>query len=301
MKTTPRKRNANRRNARKSTGPKSESGKSAVALNGVVHGLRSLAPVLPGLEDPADWDRHRAAIVQQMAPVGSVEMAFAERIALGFWRLARSASAESRVAEGARDRAYWEEVRQTAWREDYRKGNEAGQLIKERLDQECEDARPAALIWEKVEEGPFGYAISIEDAILAIFFAVSDREWNESLDDFNEKWDWPPKTVEELREILLWFGNRSGDAPEEWVEKQAKIARTRLVDAENRRDRILRAAEFAGEKALLLGDWRDKLSRYETTIHRALLRDAHELQRLQAMRLGAIDAVPVAVDVTTDG
>jgi hypothetical protein len=44
-----------------------------------------------------------------------------------------------------------------------------------------------------------------------------------------------------------------------------------------------------------------KLSRYETAIERSMLRALHELQRLQAVRLGGAPSVPTAVDVTIDG
>jgi len=39
---------ANRLNARKSTGPRTEEGKAKVALNAVTHGLRARGVVLPG-------------------------------------------------------------------------------------------------------------------------------------------------------------------------------------------------------------------------------------------------------------
>jgi hypothetical protein len=43
-----------------------------------------------------------------------------------------------------------------------------------------------------------------------------------------------------------------------------------------------------------------KLSRYETSMLRALHRDLHELQRLQAARQGEAVQNPIAVDVMTD-
>lgn len=54
------------------------------------------------------------------------------------------------------------------------------------------------------------------------------------------------------------------------------------------------------------GDIMSKFSRYEGALERGLFRALHELQRLQAVRAGAVVSVPVAVDVdlsgaTTDG
>jgi hypothetical protein len=45
-------------------------------------------------------------------------------------------------------------------------------------------------------------------------------------------------------------------------------------------------------------DMLTKLTRYETTLERSLYRALHELQRLQAARLGQAVALPAAVDVT---
>ena len=47
---------ANRNNAKKSTGPRTEEGKAVVAKNALKHGLLARDTVLPG-EDPANFDR----------------------------------------------------------------------------------------------------------------------------------------------------------------------------------------------------------------------------------------------------
>jgi hypothetical protein len=44
---------ANRRNALKSTGPKTPEGKAAVRLNALRHGLLSKEPLLPGEDEEA--------------------------------------------------------------------------------------------------------------------------------------------------------------------------------------------------------------------------------------------------------
>ena len=49
---------ANRENAKKSTGPRTEEGKARVSLNALKHGLLARDAVLPS-EDPAEFDRQR--------------------------------------------------------------------------------------------------------------------------------------------------------------------------------------------------------------------------------------------------
>jgi hypothetical protein len=79
---------ANRRNARLSTGPTSEDGVIACAGNATRHGLRSLRPTISG-EDPAEWEAHRSAVLADLAPSGAVETALAEQVAAKLWRLGR--------------------------------------------------------------------------------------------------------------------------------------------------------------------------------------------------------------------
>jgi len=78
-----------RKNASKSTGPKTARGKAASSRNAVKHGVLSIAPVLPGVESREEWEEHRAGIVASLAPVGYFENLIAERIALLAWRLRR--------------------------------------------------------------------------------------------------------------------------------------------------------------------------------------------------------------------
>ena len=52
---------ANRNNAKKSTGPRTEQGKARVAKNALKHGLLARDTVLPG-EDAADFDRQLSAL-----------------------------------------------------------------------------------------------------------------------------------------------------------------------------------------------------------------------------------------------
>ncbi len=71
------------------TGPTSERGKAVVSRNAVKHGLLSDAPVIEGVEDPADWERHRQGILDSTEPEGHLETALADRIASLIWRMQR--------------------------------------------------------------------------------------------------------------------------------------------------------------------------------------------------------------------
>jgi hypothetical protein len=93
---------ANRQNALQSTGPRTSEGIEAVRFNALRHGLRSLQTVIPG-EDPEAWEAHRAGIVEDLQPLGAVELALAEQIAAKLWRLGRVVRHEAAVTAIGQD------------------------------------------------------------------------------------------------------------------------------------------------------------------------------------------------------
>jgi hypothetical protein len=85
---------ANRRNALKSTGPRTAAGKAASSRNALQHGLAAWAAVVLG-EDPADLARFRAELVAALAPRDGREEVLAEVAAEAAWRLRRVWRAEA--------------------------------------------------------------------------------------------------------------------------------------------------------------------------------------------------------------
>jgi len=79
---------ANRRNAQKSTGPRSRQGRAAVSQNAVKHGLLTRQDVITS-ERQADFDLYREQMFAELAPVSPVESMLAERIVTLSWRLKR--------------------------------------------------------------------------------------------------------------------------------------------------------------------------------------------------------------------
>jgi hypothetical protein len=70
-------------------GPATQEGKEVVKWNAVQHGIRSPAPVVPGVEKKEDWEEHRHGILESLSPEGHLEFVLAERVALLSWRLNR--------------------------------------------------------------------------------------------------------------------------------------------------------------------------------------------------------------------
>ena len=87
---------ANRRNAQKSTGPKSPEGKDRTRFNALVHGLRAESAVIPG-EDQAKFDEHLARLSAAWMPQDKMEKSLVEQIAVNQWKLARIDRNEARI------------------------------------------------------------------------------------------------------------------------------------------------------------------------------------------------------------
>jgi len=89
---------------RKKRGPKTPEGRLAIRLNASTHGILSPQPIVNAYEKPEDWEGHRAAIVDSLAPEGGMEQLLAERVALMSWRLNRVVLYEAeRLQEGQED------------------------------------------------------------------------------------------------------------------------------------------------------------------------------------------------------
>ena len=93
---------ANRKNAKKSTGPRSEEGKTRSAKNALKHGLLARDTVMPG-EDPADFDRQLSALEADIQPANSLEFELVRQIADAQWRMRRLTRLETGFLAAAVD------------------------------------------------------------------------------------------------------------------------------------------------------------------------------------------------------
>src|SRR6266566_1732633 len=96
--TASRKVEANRRNALKSTGPKTTLGKKTVAKNAIKHGFFSkflLIPQADGKENQHEYDAFYADAYKHYQPLGWLEELWLEKITVWTWRLRRLIRCES--------------------------------------------------------------------------------------------------------------------------------------------------------------------------------------------------------------
>ena len=87
---------ANRENAKKSTGPKTDATKELSKMNALRHGLTGQVNLMPE-EDREAHDKFCAAIVESLAPEGALEIQFAQAVAEDNWRMNRGRAIETNM------------------------------------------------------------------------------------------------------------------------------------------------------------------------------------------------------------
>jgi hypothetical protein len=89
---------ANRRNALRSTGPRTEAGKHTSRCNAVRHGLTA-ETVICALEDAEDYKAFEAAVIADYDAQSAVERELVLRLANILWRLRRATTMETGLFE----------------------------------------------------------------------------------------------------------------------------------------------------------------------------------------------------------
>ena len=95
-KVSAKKARANRRNAKKSTGPKTAEGKKIASQNATSHGIYCRHVVLDG-EDQQRFDLLRNAYLHSLRPQDELELSFVDRVVQDQWKLNRLQAAEQRL------------------------------------------------------------------------------------------------------------------------------------------------------------------------------------------------------------
>ncbi|WBQ14352.1 hypothetical protein L2D00_06650 [Hyphomonadaceae bacterium BL14] len=101
---TPKQIAANRANAARSTGPKTQAGKAASSQNARKHGIFG-RDVAHELEDPLQFDGLVEGLRADLKPASALEDELVDQLALAFWRNRRLAKAEQFELNGGTARS----------------------------------------------------------------------------------------------------------------------------------------------------------------------------------------------------
>jgi hypothetical protein len=133
---------ANRLNATKSTGPRTEAGKSVTRLNALKHGLFATDPIIPG-ENPAHFEALHASHYLRWQPATVEEQILVASMVRDAWSLERSSNAETSM---------WTHAMQTL-----NKGD-TNPLGRSQIDL----AEPLALVQRRIDSAQRNYRRNLE-------------------------------------------------------------------------------------------------------------------------------------------
>jgi hypothetical protein len=111
---------ANRENAKKSTGPRTVEGKEAVSGNAIKHGLTASKRVVILDESAEQFERLHSGLQAETVTGTELERGLIDEVAAAMWRLRRAARIERDMMEEDIRKALWNERYNTRKREKYR-------------------------------------------------------------------------------------------------------------------------------------------------------------------------------------
>jgi hypothetical protein len=292
---------ANRQNALKSTGPKSRVGKSLSSRNAVKHGLLTAAPILRGVESRKVWERHRDDLIESIEPVGYLEKILTIRLAEISWRLGRVVRYEAEVSTAALARAESDL--------DERDGKPSDPAEAQ------EESRKASLIIRTLEalfESSDQTSVDAESAVVtvrALWEETHETKWAvhvpgipEDRAEFNAFDQWTAGLLRKAAELFAPEAQTTAEAllfsciQSAYQNRKTAEAEESWIVEEGQRWTLVLEQENCIRK-LLDPDVLNKVTRYESNLERSFFRILHEIQRLQAARLGAAVPPPAAIDV----
>ena len=281
-------------------GPKTDGGKEVTRWNAARHGIRSPAPVVPGVEKPEDWEEYRDGMLEDLAPLGSPELALAERVATLAWRLHRVTRYETETI--ARSQEQVEEDLADRRRYDSRA---YGAIHPEDALAAPKEAKRTERVLKKLADYPDEKKLSGQDAS-AVLWAVAERAEEEiDLEELDlpgvPEWagiygdtaEWDGWSAGLVREYLSLIASTAGEDLEELMDGAREKARLDVISAKSTAEKVEEQLQNM-RRERLLPDVKtlEKVSRYEAHLSRLMFKALHELEALQVRRSGG--AAPLA-------
>lgn len=286
---------ANRRNAKKSTGPRTVQGRAVSKMNALKHGILS-KEVLVGGENGCESAREFTALhrrfVEDLQPDGPIEEMLVDQIVTAHWRLRRALRAEAGETALSVDRGHWKRTEGK---------HPAHQWMEWRI---LGDPVP------RMEKSSTGCGV-LEDWLSEVRAAVErEGELSEPIvqglvAQFGGTPNHLTTKLDELRQRLV--SNPDGlDSAD--LRSRSLAEALACLDRELQELRILKTMHFRQEDmeedarmaaaALPSADVLEKIQRYETKLNRQIFRALAQLERLQRQRRGEVLPAPLTVELS---
>lgn len=257
---------ANKMNANESTGPRTAAGKEIASQNALRHGLFSSRLLLDG-ESPDEFEELIFDLHENLRPVGAMEQALMERIAINLWRQRRLVEAETAS-----------------------------------LNLERRDGKIAGLVSEELDRG---YLSKVDQDDL-VPFDKSHAKWCQAVvDEFESAAELGLDTLEKVAPLIhKQFLDDAKEADEtiheylsecengvtDYVEELVRWCRKQIGEAEQRPAVLEVASKVRAKRVVLPQRYLDLFARYQTTLDNQLYKAVRAFREAQEWRLKSIEA-----------
>jgi hypothetical protein len=281
----------------KKGGPATQEGKEVVRWNATRHGIRSPAPVVPGVEKVEDWEEHRAGVLESLSPKGHLEEVLAERVALLSWRLNRVTRYETEAIALSQEKAEGDLA-------DRRRFGSyvVGPTHPEDVRGAFRDARRVQRMIKQFHNSPDVKRLSGPDAagILDLVWGQTNEEVEaeevqlpEEIPDWagleGDMAEWEGWSVSLVRECISAIASVAGEDEEELIEGATERARLDIMSAKAAAEQVEQdLARMSRERLLPDEKTLEKVARYEAHLSRLFHKALHELEALQTRRSGGV-------------
>jgi len=282
----------------KAGGPATQEGKEVVRWNAICHGIRSPAPVVPGIERVEDWEEHREGVLESLSPEGHLELVLAERVASLSWRLNRITRYETQCIALSQERL----EEDLADRRGGPFSDALGPAHPQDVRRRVKDAKSTERLLKRFPDLPHDKDLSGEEAA-TILCAVDEQTGEdmdleevsfpalpEDLELFEEFEDW---TAGLVRECIVAIASHTEEDPEKLLLSAVENARRGVIRAKEAAEKIERDLKRMGRERLLPDEKTlANVARYEAHLSRLFHKSLHELEAMQTRRSGG--AAPLA-------
>lgn len=283
---------ANRRNAQKSTGPRTAQGKAVSKRNALKHGILSKQVLVRGRnlrENPREFARLHQEFCDDLQPVGPVEAMLVDQIVTAHWRRMRALTAEAGEIELSVDGGQWQR-RCT--------GSQLTSMLWGTTGDPLYDMRNSAMGNRLMESELKAVRASVEKegelteaAIQGVIVHGKPYRLTRDLEELRLRLQQNPEGLDaaELRA-------KQKEQALAFLDRQLRLLSWSKSDCEEREKR----EEESRQAAAVLPDpgTLDKILRYETKLERQMYRAMAQLERIQRMRQGEVLPAPLTVEVS---
>lgn len=283
---------ANRRNAQKSTGPRTAEGRAVSKMNALKHGILSTEVLVAELARPESRREFLALqrrFWEDLQPVGPLEEMLVDQIVTAHWRLRRALHAE------------------------------AGEIALKLDRQQRQRSRglPPALLWMKWRaSGDVAYEMSNSSLGLSVILGwlsklqvqveAADDLTAGMIEEYAGSFGGAPNPfIHRLREVLAAPPEATDETSHREWRKSAALAAiraeiTRLNFEMTQCWKEEHAEETAEQAAAMLPspEALEKIMRYETKLERQMYRAMTQLERVKRMRRGEAIPAPLSVELS---